>query len=399
MTHADVTILGAGPVGSALALLLAGIAPDPARIVLCRGTTPGTVARTAPVVPVADAASADPRSIALNHGSRLLLERLGAWPALGADIHAIHVSQRGRLGRTVIRDSDFGVPALGSVHAYGRLQAALHQALQRAGVTLREGSASLVREDADGVTVAQGSDTWHSRLAVQAEGGPRKGEPGLITRDYGQHAVLALVRASLPRPGWAWERFTREGPLALLPMRADAHAHDTYSLVWCCAPERANALAALDDTAFGAALTDAFGERLGSLAPAGPRQVFPLQMRWRRDPVAGRSVAIGNAAQTLHPVAGQGLNLGLRDAAALADTLHDWLRTPDDDPRALLLDYARTRRADRATTAGVTDFLPRIFATRLSPVEHACGLGLLALDTLPPLRRPLARQLMQGLRL
>src|SRR5690606_26846498 len=149
--------------------------PDPARIVLCRGTPPARAARAAPVAgaaaaaPVAPAApadaDADPRSIALNHGSRLLLERLGAWPALGADIHAIHVSQRGRLGRTIIRDSDFGVPALGSVHAYGRLQAALHQALRRAGVTLREVSASLVREDADGVTIAQGSDTWHSRLA------------------------------------------------------------------------------------------------------------------------------------------------------------------------------------------------------------------------------------------
>ncbi|GAA5232483.1 UbiH/UbiF/VisC/COQ6 family ubiquinone biosynthesis hydroxylase [Verticiella sediminum] len=388
---ADITILGAGPVGSALALLLADGAPDPSRIVLCR-------APARPPAGQAWAHTADPRAIALNHGSRLLLQRLRAWPAHGAGIHAIHVSQRGRLGRTVIQDTDFGVPALGSVHTYGSVQAVLHQALASAGVTLRDGHAELASAGEDAIEINQNDRRWRSRVAVQAEGGPRAGTPGVLSRSYGQHAVLALVRAAAPRPGWAWERFTGEGPLALLPVRFEDSAEDTYSLVWCCAPERADQLAALDDARFGQALSEAFGDRLGPLAGAGPRHVFPLELRWRREPVAGRIVAIGNAAQTLHPVAGQGLNLGLRDAAALADTLHGWLRAPEGDPRPRLQDYARARRADRAVTAGVTDFLPRVFATRWSLVEHACGLGLLALDALPGVKRPLARQLMQGLR-
>ncbi len=388
MNDVDITILGGGPVGSALALLLARAAPDPSRIVLCR-----------PAAPAAGPAALDPRALALNHGSRLLLQRLGAWPEQGAPIDTIHVSQRGRLGRTVIRHSDFDVPELGSVHAYDRVQRTLHQALAAAGVRIQEGLARIASETADGVTIAQVNQTWSSGVAVQAEGGgDTAASEAVIARDYDQHAVLALVRASRPRPGWAWERFTQEGPLALLPIRTGEDAEPAYSLVWCCAPAHAQALAARDDAAFGRALSSAFGERLGVLTPLTPRQVFPLRLRWRRDPVQGRRVAVGNAAQTLHPVAGQGLNLGLRDADRLAQTLAAWLQRPGTDPRPLLASFAQARRPDRTVTAGITDLLPRVFASGSPLVEHACGLALLALDTLPPLRRPLARQLMQGLR-
>lgn len=442
MNDADITILGGGPVGSALALLLAQHAVDPSRIVLCR---------TSPPAPAAGAA--DPRALALNHGSRLLLQRLGAWPEGGAAIDTIHVSQRARLGRTLIRREDFGVPELGSVHAYDRVQAVLHAAVDAAGVSIREGRAVIAgetpadaaltaqdtassaaaatspaaharpggaeraadrpvtapRRAAGGVLIAQADATWRTAVAVQAEGAvdapestlegkSRPGVPAVIARDYDQHAVLALVRASQPQPGWAWERFTREGPLALLPVRHGEDAQDTYSLVWCCAPPHARALAAMDDAAFGQALTAAFGDRLGALTAVTARQVYPLRLRWRREPVQGRRVAIGNAAQTLHPVAGQGLNLGLRDAEQLAQALRGWLRQPSTDPTPVLAAFARTRRADRTVTAGLTDLLPRVFASGVPLVEHACGLALLALDTIPALRRPLARQLMQGLR-
>src|SRR5690606_23320953 len=135
-----------------------------------------------------------------------------------------------------------------------------------------------------------------------------------VRRDYDQHALVTSAQATLPRAGWAWERFTREGPLALLPHPLDAQA---YSVVWCSPPERAAELAGLDEAAFSAALSAAFGSRLGRLTSGAPGHVFPLALTARRALVQGRSVAIGNAAQTLHPVAGQGLNLGLRDAARL----------------------------------------------------------------------------------
>src|SRR5690606_8002040 len=166
-----------------------------------------------------------------------------------------------------------------------------------------------------------------------------------------------------------------------------------------CTPERADVLRHATDEVFSAALSEAFGDRMGHLSSAGgQRHIFPLQMRWKREVVQGRQVAIGNAAQTLHPVAGQGLNLGLRDAGLLAQWLGPWLQKPDNAPDVLLRRFAQARRGDRLVTAGLTDLLPRVFATGWSPVEHACGVALLALDVVPALRRPLARQLMRGLR-
>ncbi|WP_256977746.1 FAD-dependent monooxygenase [Bordetella genomosp. 10] len=447
----SVAILGAGPVGCALALMLARHAADPSSILLVRaaapssqaaspaaqgvspvppiaspssspssqatppapgattGPTPGSVVApiaapasaplAAPAIPALPASAApaapeaDARVLALNHGSHVLLESLGAWPREAADIRTIHVSQRGRLGRTVIRDSDFDVPRLGAVTAYATLHAALMRQVERAGIAVRAlPGARLSAQDADGATLADaGGATLRCGVAVQSDGAGAND----IRREYGQHAVLATVRASLPRDGWAFERFTREGPLALLPHPA---APGTYAVVWCCAPERAQALAALDQAAFSAALTEAFGDRLGALACVAPRHVFPLFLSARRALVNGRAVAVGNAAQTLHPVAGQGLNLGLRDAARLAQSLAPWLERPAAPPTEALAGFARARRDDRWLTAGLTDLMPRAFATGLAPLEHAGGLALLSLDLLQPLRTPLARHLLQGLR-
>lgn len=439
MNDADITILGAGPVGSALALLLARATREPGRITLCR------VARAAPAAAAAPPGGPDPRALALNHGSRLLLESVGAWPSEGAPIRHVHVSQKGRLGRTLIDHAEFGVPELGTVLGYGQLQGALDAALRASGVTERvapEG-ARVVAEDGQGVTLALAGVQWRSSVVVRAEGGTfDEQQAGDLHRRYAQHAVLATVSASRPQPGWAWERFTREGPLALLPHPQSPHS---YSLVWCCSPARAAALVAGSDAAFNQGLTDLFGDRLGALTVQGARHVFPLGLNMVRQPVQGRCVVIGNAAQALHPVAGQGLNLGLRDAARLAQSLAPMLRAssaphrastagaqdpvripehdatlahgltpvlsaapqPDRalavatapiDPTVLLAGYARACLADRWLTAGLTDLLPRVFATGFAPVEHACGLALLALDVLAPLRSPLARHLMLGLR-
>jgi len=379
----DIAICGAGPTGSALALLLARHASDPSRIVLT-----GRQFHLDP--PTKSDTPIDPRTLAMNHGSRVLLEQLGAWPAHSASIKTVHVSQRGRLGRTLIQSAELGVPRLGCVVAYDDLLRTLHQAVARSGVTLAQAPRALPRQ-ARRVDIDLGDRIISSHVAVQSDGA----RPDGVHRQYRQHAVLATVAAGQPREHWAFERFTTQGPLAILP---HPHGGKLYGIVWCCAPERAQELAHMPDPAFEAALRDTFGARLGRFTCQSPRHVFPLSLHAGPSLIAERIVAIGNAAQTLHPVAGQGLNLGLRDAAQLAQALADWLSDPQATPVAALDDFARKRRADRLLTTGITDFLPRVFATHNPLVRHACGLSLLALDLGRPLRAPLARHLLAGLR-
>ena len=380
----DIAILGGGPVGCALALLLARLSPRPERIVMLQSDAASRYGHTPEM---------DPRVLAVNHGSRVLLESLGAWPERCADIRTIHVSQRGRLGRTLIKHTDFAVPQLGCVVRYGALIEQLTRAVQASGVSARHGASAEIRhQDARGVQLSQGQDILQSAIVVQADGG----SPTEIRRTYQQMALLTRVRASLPRTGWAFERFTREGPLAILP---HPEATDQQSIVWCCAPERAEHLHTLNAADFSLALTQAFGGRLGSLKVQEKVSLFPLALSVRAAPVNGRVIAIGNAAQTLHPVAGQGLNLGLRDAASLAIALRDWLPVTNQEPSPALEQFVHMRQPDRQLTTHLTDLMSRVFTSGWPIIEHSAGLALLAMDMIPALRAPLARHLLQGLRL
>lgn len=382
----DIAIMGAGPVGSALALMLAAKSSEPGRIALI-----GKQLGTAPAARGGAGASPDPRTLALNQGSRLLLEQIQAWPVESAEIKTVHVSQKGRLGRTLIEHAELNVPRLGSVAAYDAVLRSLHHAVERSGITLIDGAPP---QHVHGGSVRFEPDSgpsFNSRLLIQSDGARPRG----IERQYGQHALLATIRAARPRPGWAYERFTRQGPLAFLP---HPHGEGLYSIVWCSPPDEARRRLEQAEDAFTVELRASFGDRLGELRNVGARHVFPLGMHAGPSLVDSYTVAIGNAAQTLHPVAGQGLNLGLRDAAQLAQSLVPWLVRPADDAAPLLSAYARRRRADRWLTMGITDLLPRVFSTGNPLVEHAGGLALLAMDMLAPLRAPLARQLLQGLR-
>jgi 2-octaprenyl-6-methoxyphenol hydroxylase len=380
---ADVAICGAGPVGMALAALLARRGVDGARIVLIDGKSLGQ-------------AISDPRSIALAWGSRLLLEDVGAWPGIGASatpIHQIHVSRRGHLGRSVMDRAEHDLEALGYVARYGEVVDALARACERAGVqVLRPLRVAGIDEGTDGVQLRlDDGRTLHARVAVQAEGGVfGEQTEKTSTRDYGQTAIIARVSTSAPIAHRAFERFTDEGPLALLP-QDDADGH-RYALVWCVQPDRAQRLLDLGEDAFLRELGEAFGERLGRFTGVSQRVAFPLGLN--ADPRAtARTVAIGNAAQTLHPVAGQGLNLGLRDAAVLARLL---ARSIDTNAVAEALgNFIAERAQDRGMVIRATDTMARAFAGR-GLQQALFGLALAALDTVKPARTLLAELMMFG---
>ena len=377
--EADIAIVGAGPVGLALAAALEGTRW---RVVL--------IDRAAH-----EAAFADPRALAIAEGGRQLLARLGAWPAQAATpIREIHVSQQGGFGRTLIRSDECHIAALGHVLRYGALSAALaaraEPACRRIVGTVDTCTADEARAVLSLRTEA-GTQRLCARLVVHAEGAGAQADADV--RDYGQHAIVAEVEPDRPHAHRAWERFTPNGPAALLPL---GHA---YSLVLAISSGALADTLALDDTAFLAALERCFGGRL-RFATASPRQAFPLNRSLRRRTVGPRQVWIGNAAQTLHPIAGQGFNLGLRDAWVLAETLGDRTHPGSDDPGqpARLTAFAHRRRLDRATVAGFTDGLVRLFSNDSAPLRLARGLGLLASDLSPPLRQAIARRMIWGAR-
>ncbi|MDP2794455.1 MAG: FAD-dependent monooxygenase [Sulfurisoma sp.] len=321
------------------------------------------------------AAKNDKRILALSAGSRQILERIGAWHGIPATaIDTIHVSQQGRLGRTRLAAGDEGVPALGYVLAASELAAVLDIAVAAAGIVYRE-----KEKVGAGGTASYALTAWAEGAVADADA---------IVRDYGQYAVLCTATTREPHRHVAWERFTPDGPLALLPFGNE------YAVVFTCAAEQSSQLAALDDTAFLARLQTQFGKRLAFTA-VGPRVGYALGLRYREHVVAERQVWIGNAAQTLHPVAGQGFNLALRDIWELARTLAD---APDPGDAVLLARYAASRRLDRRAVIGFTDGLVRAFSNDFPPLAHARGAGLLALDLLPPARSFVARRMMFGAR-
>ena len=375
----DIAIVGGGPVGAALALAL----QDSGFSIVLLEAKPEFAAR-------------DPRALALSQGTRLILERLGTWPALAdraTAIESIHVSQRGGLGRAELRASELGVPALGYTAEYGDLYHALAAALPTSGTRLVTGARVDAVRPASGCglveyTLDGQAEALTARLIVLADGG--KSLPGVLrVKDYGQSALICTVRTEQPHARRAYERFTPEGPIALLPLG------DAYALVWTTANAEVETRLGWDDSAFLCALQSAFGDRQGRFLAAGPRVVFPLRLVTATDLVRPGLVRIGNAAQTLHPVAGQGFNLGLRDAWTLAETVLD-------APREALgqLDRLNAYRAKRRWDVGggiaMTDLLVELFANDLPLLSPARGLALSALDQIPLLKQVFARKMMFG---
>lgn len=379
--HAHIVISGAGPVGQALALLLLQQGVAAHDIVLIDAKT-------------TDQVSQDARSIALSYGSKQILNEVQAWPIKATRIEQIHVSRRGHFGRSLIAASDYALPALGYVARYGDIITPLQILLEQRQIVIKRPTHISAMEELDDQVLLTLNDDKKltADILIQAEGGIF-GEQTQRTlhHDYQQTAVIAHITTSLPIPHRAFERFTEQGPLALLPQE------DGYAMVWCVRPEAAASLLGMDDAAFMAALQVAFGERLGKIITATPRHAYPLGLNAQAH-ASKRTVAIGNAAQILHPVAGQGLNLGLRDAAVLAKCLTRYgVNTAIE---TALGNFIAQRQTDRSATIRITDSMARVFASAAdgSFSQSVLGVGLGLVDLIAPVKKQLAEQMMFGWR-
>lgn len=384
----SVIVAGGGMTGATLALAISHLTQGKLPVTVIEAIAPGDRAHP----------GYDGRAIALAEGTCQQLAGINLWAALAecaTPITHVHVSDRGHAGFVNIDAADYGVAALGNVVELHEVGHRLYQLLRKApGVTLRcPETVSQVARRQDGVSVTLASgETLDGQLLVAADGSRSQvaAACGIEWRseDYQQIAVIANVSTQIAHQGRAFERFTPHGPLALLPM-----SNGRSSLVWCHPPEAKARIESWRDADFLAELQQAFGWRLGRFTHVGQRHSYPLALQTASQTVAHRLALVGNAAQTLHPIAGQGFNLGMRDVMSLAETLAAACRDQQDAGSfAVLQRYGQRRAIDRDATIGITDGLVRLFANRYLPLVVGRNLGLMTMDNLPWLRNRLAER-------
>lgn len=387
----DILIAGAGMVGASLALALRG---QPFRIGVIEAVSFN--AHNQP--------SYDARTTALSYGTRRIFQGMQVWEHLAdrvAPIKKIHVSAQGRFGYTRLDAAEQGLEALGYVIENAALGELFAQSLNtQANVELicpAQVNDLVIKPESATVSVRCGNGereerSLSARLVVVADG--RKSmlreRLGIATdhQAYGQSALITNISTERPHSNVAYERFSSDGSLALLPMRDNRCA-----VVWCLADPKAQLIRALDDSAFLEALQKHFGQRLGSLCKVGARHAYPLALTRSRELVRERLALIGNAAQSLHPIAAQGFNLGLRDVAVFAEVLADASRAGQEiGGLQVLQGYVKRRRQDHRRVIGLTDTLVRFFSHGLAPLSLVQSAGMLAADLLPPFKKAIVRQ-------
>jgi 2-octaprenyl-6-methoxyphenol hydroxylase len=380
-SRCDVAIIGGGPVGAALALALQG---NDLNVVLLEARE-------------SEINTTDPRALALSYGTRLLLQRLGAWNTIPnvSGIKIIEVTQKHSSGHTTMRADEMNVSEMGYVLPYTALHAALKQGLKRADITCLYGAAvSDLRSSNENATLTyqyQGKPhTLTARLAVVAEGGKllEASHPPQI-QDYGQSGIIAHVTSSQSSTGKAFEHFTAQGPMALLPYL------DGYELVLTASHDKAQEMLTWDDATFLQHLQEHFGDRVGTFTGVGKRNCYPLRLRRAPDITFPHTVLIGNAAQTLHPVAGQGFNMGIRDAWELAQVILD-STLENIGSAAMCAEYRKSRRIDRNAGIRFTDGLVRLFSNDLPLLGHVRSAALTLLDCIPAAKKFVAKRMMYG---
>ncbi len=385
-TDNAIVIVGGGPVGSVLALLLTKAKH---KVMVLEARKQG-------------ASHGDKRALALSYGSRRILEKLGVWQSLASDVTAIntiHVSQKGSLGRALLHAKDYKQQALGYVLSYGALSAALDNALanQKMVNYLSGASAESISSDDKSASVkymqSKKQYVLSSKLVVLADGGKSLDEIAGLTRntkEYGHDALISKVHAELPHNNIAYERFAPSGPMALLP-----NGQHDFSLVWTGKKDYVSSLLALSDAEFLTAFHAAFGDRVGQFLSVEKRIVFPLKMSQINMQNIQHLAVIGNAAQTMHPVAGQGFNVGLRDAESLAQHITA-VTDADLGNAAMLSAYARSREKDTKGGLKFTDFLVNIFSNEILGVSSVRSAGLGFLEVLHPVKAHLVGKMSFG---
>jgi 2-octaprenyl-6-methoxyphenol hydroxylase len=381
-----IIIVGGGPVGATLALLLAkqGIA-----VTVLEARKQG-------------AAYDERRALALSYGSRRILGKLGVWDALATSataINTIHVSQKGSIGRSQLHARDYQQEALGYVLSYGELSEALDNALNKQSAVnfIFEASAETIKHTDNHASVTYShhgeSLTLTSSLVVLADGGRSLDEiAGLTkeTKEYGHDALITKVRAELPHNNIAYERFTANGPMALLP-----NGERDFSLVWTGKKEYISPLLALSDGEFLTQFHQQFGDRVGQFLSVEKRMAFPLKLSQLKTLDVAHLVVIGNAAQTMHPVAGQGFNVGLRDAESLAQCIASSSMATLGSVQ-MLAAYQASRKSDTKGGLLFTDFLVNIFSNDILGVSGLRSAGLGLIDVIKPIKQHLVKKMSFG---
>ncbi|HWF99316.1 MAG TPA: 2-octaprenyl-6-methoxyphenyl hydroxylase [Steroidobacteraceae bacterium] len=385
LREVDVAIVGGGLVGASLALGLAGTG---VRVLLIEGVAPDSAAQP----------SFDERTTALGNASRRIFQGLGVWDDVSreaAAIRAIHISDAGRFGFARLQAAEQGIDALGYVVPNRVMGAALWRRLSdakgievRVPATVEDVDITTERAYFTVVAAAGAREVASAALLVAADGAhsvvrAAAGIPAGV-EDYDQIAITAAVAGDRAHDGTAYERFTPSGPVAVLPLHGGG-----YGTIWSCTPQRATELLALADDAYLDQLQSRFGWRAGRFRRIGRRASYPLKLTRAATTVARRTVLIGNAAQALHPIAGQGFNLGLRDAALLAEVVAG--AAGDVGSAELLKKFSDWRAADRGGVVRFTDGLVRLFGSRTPGLGLLRNLGLVAFDLAPPAKRALAR--------
>ncbi|WP_061238624.1 2-octaprenyl-6-methoxyphenyl hydroxylase [Ectopseudomonas composti] len=387
MSRVNLAIIGGGLVGASLALALQDTARQRGwRIALIEPFAPGSEYQP----------SYDARSTALSYGSRLIYERLGLWQCIAQraePIQQIHVSDRGRFGAARLQAIEEGVPALGYVVENAWIGHCLWQALDAEVIEWRCPAevVGMQRVD-DGYRLTLNDETClDCDLAILADGGRSalREQLGIVvsSKPYGQSALIANVSPLEAHRGQAFERFTDDGPMAMLPL-----SDNRCALVWTRASADAERLLRVSEANFLAELQQAFGYRLGALRQVGARHLYPLSLVEAQEQVRAHLVVLGNAAHSLHPIAGQGYNLSLRDTLALAEVL-----IGSDAPLGdftTLQRYQQRQQRDQNMTVGFSDQVTRLFSNAQPLLATGRNLGLLGLDLLPPAKRWFARQAM-----
>ena len=395
----DVVVVGGGMVGASFALDLARRCDNAdLKILIVEAIASGDLDKQP---------SFDSRSTALSFGSKTIYEGMGLWSALAetvTPILQIQVSDRGRFGSTQLTHAEQSVAALGYVVENRELGRVLNQSLAASAVIEHSAPATITglvpRASGMQLTVLNGDyeTEVNGSLVVLADGGrsPICKNLGISHKeqDYGQHAIISNIAFELPHQGTAFERFTDAGPLAVLPL-ASFGGLNRGALVWTVATERSADLLGLDDRRFLSGLSNYFGSRLGELTHVGKRFAYPLVLTQAQEQVRPGLVLLGNVAHTLHPVAGQGLNLALRDSAALAQHLESaWRQQRGFGDMAVLQPYLDSQDADQQQSILFTDQMVKMFSNNELMKSSLRKLGLVGLELLPSLRNQFARSAM-----